>query len=356
MARKRKTLPKDFDKLLTSTSLDELKAVFDMCELDARGGYSKATAIGFESCPDALIVWLVEQGLEVDTPDSRGTTPLARRAFLGWSKYIAQIPLLLSLGADIEATDTTGQTPLQMAVGRQRPEATQMLLEHGASPEILDGRGRPLLLLGLIGTQNADIEHMAAVARLLFDRGATVTPAMREHVERIGRNFEFHRENFNADYLDATDAALAELYRLFGVAPVARRELHDGTSPITLADGTWQEQHAALVELLVPSSGRAATVQGEVMRFSGRIRDEMVRNGGANWNHDYRAMVDALPRYFVQGTPLEPADLDEARVAAKEVRTGRGGYGHLDRLSELTVTWVGRNPTPILLVGEDHIR
>lgn len=52
---KRKTLPKDFDQMLKSASLDELKAVFGKCLIDARGGYAKRTAIGFPECPDALI-------------------------------------------------------------------------------------------------------------------------------------------------------------------------------------------------------------------------------------------------------------------------------------------------------------
>lgn len=39
MARKRKRLPKDFDKMLETASLDELKAVFDTTEFDAWGRY-----------------------------------------------------------------------------------------------------------------------------------------------------------------------------------------------------------------------------------------------------------------------------------------------------------------------------
>ena len=41
MAKKRVALPKDFEELLKKNDLDELKAVFVKCELDARGGYGK---------------------------------------------------------------------------------------------------------------------------------------------------------------------------------------------------------------------------------------------------------------------------------------------------------------------------
>lgn len=84
------------------------------------------------------------------------------------------------------------------------------------------------------------------------------------------------------------------LYTLFDVPPVPRRTLHDGKSPIAAKPGRWEDQHQELWELLVPSSGPAATVQGEVIRISGRINDEIERNGGVNWDGDYRKMADAF--------------------------------------------------------------
>ncbi|AQA23836.1 putative ankyrin repeat-containing protein [Rhodococcus sp. MTM3W5.2] len=102
MAR-RKTLPKEFDAMLKTASLDELKAVFDRTMLDARGGSSKQTAIGFVECPDELIIWLVEQGLDVDASDLYEDTPLWTRASRGRA---VQIPLLLSLGRT--SNDRTG--------------------------------------------------------------------------------------------------------------------------------------------------------------------------------------------------------------------------------------------------------
>ncbi|MFI7115636.1 ankyrin repeat domain-containing protein [Amycolatopsis sp. NPDC049868] len=353
MARKRKTLPKDFQEMLTSASVDELKAVFGKCEIDARGGYAKGTAIGFPECPDELIAWLTGQGLAVDSPDSYGRTPLHARASRGAPK---QIPLLLSLGADIEAADSSGQTPLQAAVDGLRAGAARVLIEHGASTEVLDRRGNTLLTRGLIRTQNADIPECVEIAKLLLEHGASITAEMREKVERIGSGFEFHREHFNPDFLEETDAALSELYRIFGVEPVARRSAHDGVSPIVVPDGPWQERHKALWELLVPSRGAGATVQCEAIRVTGRISDEMFRNGGANWDRDYRAMADAFPGFLTLGEPLGDEELREAKEIAKQVRSGRGADGHLDRLSELAVAWVAKNPAPIALEAVGYTR
>lgn len=356
MARKRKTLPKDFAEMLTSASVEELKAVFGKCEIDARGGYAKGTAIGFPECPDELIVWLAGQGLAVDTPDSYGRTPLHARASRAAPKPIAQIPLLLSLGADIEVTDTSGKTPLQAAVGRLRAESARVLIEHGASTEVLDRNGGSLLMSALIATQNIDLPECVEISKLLLERGASVTAETRRHVERIGRDFEFHRRNFNSDLFRKTDAALSELYRIFGVEPVARRSTHDGVSPIVVPDGPWRERHKALWELLVPSAGAGATVQCEAIRVTGRISDEMFRNGGANWDRDYRAMADAFPGFVARGEPLGEEELQEAKEIAKQVRSGRGADGHLDRLRELAVVWVAKNPGPIALGPVDYTR
>jgi hypothetical protein len=47
---------------------------------------------------------------------------------------------------------------------------------------------------------------------------------------------------------------------------------------------TWMERHAELWERLVPRSGQADTVQGELIRVTGRLTDEAHRNGNTNWD------------------------------------------------------------------------
>ncbi|GAB3089564.1 ankyrin repeat domain-containing protein [Lysobacter terrae] len=350
---KRKTLPKDFDQLLRSAPLDELKAVFDKCLIDARGSYAKHTAIGFVECPDSLITWLVEQGLDVDAVDDYGATPLWERADLGRA---AQIPLLLSLGADIERERERSGTPLHGAAGRQRPEATRVLLEHGANVHAKNGMGQTPLLHALQRTNNADIAGMAQVAKLLIAAGAVVTDEMREAVERIGKDFEFHRERFNPDLLDKTQAGLTELYRLFGATPVAALQRHDGVSPIKVPAGKWHEQHQALWELLVPSQGAAATVQGEVIRLTGKIAREILDNGSPNWDGDFKAMLAVIPVHLGSGTPLPADELREAQSLAKMLRSGDGDDRQVYRMSELAVAWVISNPAPVALVEPEYRR
>ncbi|WCM26190.1 hypothetical protein NDN01_19595 [Sphingomonas sp. QA11] len=139
---------------------------------------------------------------------------------------------------------------------------------------------------------------------------------MRAFVTRIGTDFEFHRANFNKDSRDAASTAPDRLYALFDVSPVRCRALHDGRSPIVATADRWQDRHQQLWVLLVPSSGAAASVQGEVIRISGRIADELDGNGGANWDAQYRAMADAWLAHVGSGKALPPA------------RTRQRGAGH----------------------------
>ncbi|AQA21737.1 hypothetical protein BTZ20_0156 [Rhodococcus sp. MTM3W5.2] len=224
-----------------------------------------------------------------------------------------------------------------------------MLLEHGADAQALNGRGETPMLSGLRRTQNFFIPGMARVAKLLLDAGDTVTEEMRAAVTRIGTDFEFHRDNFNPDFLDETVAGLTTLYRLFGVTPVAPRRRHDGISPITVPVGTWQDRHQALWELLVPSNGPAATVQGEVVRLTGRIAREILDNGSPNWGRDFRNMLAALPEHYASGTPLPTGELQKARSLARDLKSGNGDDAQVFRLGELAVAWVASNPTPVPL-------
>lgn len=343
---KRKTLPKDFDDMLGSATIDELKAVFDKTLIDARGGYGKQTAIGFVDCPDELIVWLVEQGLDVDAADHYDRSPLWERASLGRD---AQIPLLLSLGADVERADRYGDTPLHAAVGNQRAAVTRTLLEHGADPRRTNQRGVTPMLHGLHRTSNVGIPAMAEIARILLAAGETVTDEARAQVTRIGENFEFHREGFNCDLLPATDAGLTALYELFDVEPVARRAMHDGVSPITVPAGHWQEQYEALWELLIPSRGPAQTSQGEVIRITGKVAREILDNGSPNWGSDFRLMLAALPERFASGTPLDEREISETRTLMYGLRGGNDDGERVNRLRELAVSWVVKNPAPLPL-------
>ena len=345
MPKKRKTLPKNFGELIKANDLTVLQAVFDTCELAAYDGYNKDTALHMFHVPTELICWLVEQGLDVNVREYYGRTPLYAQAALGSDV----VETLLELGADIHAKDDYGRTPLYIAAGNHRKDTVALLIAHGADIHVTDDRGETPLSFALARCQNVDIADMAEIADILLRAGAKITPPIQEHIQRIGKEFEFRRADFNKDLLPETDAGLARLYTLFGVKPVAKRQTHDGVSPILVPTGEWHEQHDALWQLLVPGKGAAQTVQGEAIRLSGKLAYEIMDNGGCNWDGDFRKMLQALVNCFAMGQPLTANLQQESAQIATSLKSGTGDDHEPERLMELAVQWVALNPHPLPL-------
>mgnify|MGYP002606155169 CR=1 FL=1 len=103
MAKKRKTLPADFEEIVANGNMDELKAVFDKCDINAYGGYWKGNALTFEGISGEFISWLVGNGADVNARDTWGNTPVSYQA----KGNTDNLKLLLKLGADIEALDNS---------------------------------------------------------------------------------------------------------------------------------------------------------------------------------------------------------------------------------------------------------
>ena len=139
---------------------------------------------------------LVEQGVDVTTPEGDGATALH------WAAYADDVEtadLLIRAGAGVDATNDLGVTSLWVACTNGSAEMVARLLEAGADPNIAPATGGTPLMRA-VRTGNADAvesllaagadvnasegargqnalmwavtQHHAAVARLLIDRGA----------------------------------------------------------------------------------------------------------------------------------------------------------------------------------------
>lgn len=344
MGKKRKTLPKNFEEICERGNLDELKAVYQKCDLGAYTGYSKYTAYSCFGIPEPFIIWLAEQGADIDAQDTYGKTALHHHAVY-WK---SSIDALLKNEASVLIIDNQGDTPLHKAAGTSRAAAVKSLLAYDAPVDLKNNAGLTPLETCLIQCTNANLSEAAKVVALLLEAGAEKTALMPDYVVKIGETFEFYRSNFNSEMLEETETALHTLYKQFNVTPIARRREHDGVSPITITASTWQKQHQELWELLVPGSGPCQTLQGEVIRITGKVSDEIFRNGGGNWDRHYRAMVRSLNTSFAQGAPLSEELLAEVRQLTKAIAGGNGD-DELARLTELSVQWVLLNPMPIAL-------
>ncbi|ASP16950.1 hypothetical protein ACG2K1_08970 [Neisseria sp. 23W00296] len=191
---------------------------------------------------------------------------------------------------------------------------------------------------------------MIACAELYLQAGMTITEQQREQVAWSRDHYDEHMERFEVPHTPEGYAALRRLCEMFGVDPeTARQEppSPDLTTPIVLAGDTLWDQYINGWDKLVPASGAAATVQGELIRIAGRIRDELLRNAMGNWGREHRKMINAFPKYAKLGTPLAADALAEIAAIQKGILGDDGTLSQ--RLCELAAQWVAQNPAPIAL-------
>lgn len=233
-----------------------------------------------------------------------------------------------------------------------------MLLEAGTDPTRCASRWTgdtySAISYALVNCEDYRVKDALAVLERLLAVGARPTGAEAAALRRLGREhqrslaaYRRHSPGEESPELDARTAALDRLCQICGVEPAAEIVLHDGVSPIEVPEGSWKSAYRTLWDTLVPGSGPADTAQGEAVRIAGRIGNELLGNGGANWDDAYRRLVDGLAELLASGTPLEPVDLADARARLGHLRSGTMNPPAIDRITELTVEWVRLNPQPV---------
>ena len=191
----------------------------------------------------------------------------------------------------IGESDDKGWTALHWAAHAGAVGAAAVLIELGADPNVLDRFGKPPLF-------RAVFQRKADVARLLRQHGADPLLAGVAHFAREAERI--------AEVFDDLPDPLPDPIE---TEPVA--VLTDGKIPDGPPNAPWQSEHGRLWKLLVPSSDEAPTIQGEVIRASGRLADEAYRNGNINWGKMHEGFV----RFLAQ-TLDDPATFDPTERAA----------------------------------------
>jgi ankyrin repeat protein len=102
-----------------------------------QGEYEDA---GTNAACDRIIRALVEAGVDPNTTDRFGDTPLHEAAGGDWGNATA-IRTLLELGADPDPVDDDGQTPLMLAAGHGEVACIRLLIAAGASPSARNEQG-----------------------------------------------------------------------------------------------------------------------------------------------------------------------------------------------------------------------
>lgn len=344
MPKLRKTLPKDLTEFCykhmnnyTSEDIEKCKEMLEPCDPNARdrGGY-KETAL-HKMLPLEIVEWLV------------------------------------ACGADVNIVAHAGHTALFSAVSgiNCNYDIVRLLLEHGANPchhsENWDGQKTPLLKMLSRGGEawehsKADIaELLISVQKRQDGIPSNEWTKAQEYISDMGHEFELRKSDMNEEYRNKVEMVMKRYYAIFDVTPAKPVIKHDGKSLIEVDKSiSIGEQHRALWEFLVPSSGRCVTMQGEVIRITGRIDDESNRNGGANWDTEYRKMLEALTKYFLQGNALDKDEIEDINNAINEINNHKAAciicQKAIDKLMELAVKWVIQNPEPVPLGNIDYKR
>ena len=106
---------------------------------------------------------LLSAGADVDATDVFGLTPLHWAARMGHSEGTQR---LLSAGADVNARDKRGRSPLHHAVQNKHPDVVERLLQQGASINVEDDGGWSAL------HRAAVVSRDEAMCSLLLTKGA----------------------------------------------------------------------------------------------------------------------------------------------------------------------------------------
>lgn len=356
MGKKRKTLPKEIDALLKEGDIEELKKQFSRCEPNALHINKYGSNIfSLSPLPREFAFWAKEQGADVNFRDHYGNPPIFRQA----SSWCGDVQLLIDLGADIHVARYDGTTPLHSAAIYGRAKAVKALLEAGAE---VDARtesfkeSRTPLEMALF-QQRVPFAVLLETCTILLDHGAQITDEARRSVAKAGEDFQRAKRGINdPEFLAQQTEALDRLYQLFEVEPAKEIPFHDGVSPIIITETDFSSRFQKLWEYLVPPRGQAQTAQGEVIRIAGRVEDEIMRNGGANWDADYRKMLRIFPDYLRLGNPLSEEEITRAEHLVHRLWDSRGEREDTAALCAYAVAWVMKNPEVILPLPADYTR
>lgn len=114
-----------------------------------------------------------------------------------------------------------------------------------------------------------------------------------------------------------------------------------------VGSGRYQDEYRQLWGKLVPESGKAETVQGEVVRVIGRLASEYYRNGNMNWDDGYDAMLTWLSVTIHDANIFDADVLDTIEQDVDYVRQNAesgacpytDGQDEYDRLTDRVVEW-----------------
>jgi hypothetical protein len=228
---------------------------------------------GFGSETDRLplLRYLLERGANPNIRSRRGYNCL--HIAVQQEKYIFALDLMLDFNADVNVTDADGANIVYWAI-----QGFLLRKEQGANRPVFLSVLEKILLLG------ADLDQKNKYEMTARGWLSHAAPEVRELVARVEANRPSVRNVYTIQPAFPTNLQYPD---------VARK--------------IWIE--------LVPRSGPAGTVHGELLRSVESLRDEAQQNKNANYSRQHRRMA-----LFVRDTLVRSGAFD--RPASDRIRSG----------------------------------
>lgn len=147
-------------------------------------GHSSLHVAAMHGSHDIARLLLEREGVEMDSKDRDGRTPLSWAVEEG---YVEVVQMLLEKGAEVDSKDSKGRTSLSWAAAYGRGEVMQLLFEKGAEVDSKDSEGRT----SLSWAAECGYER---VVQMLLEKGAEVDSKDRKGRTPLSWAAEFEHE------------------------------------------------------------------------------------------------------------------------------------------------------------------
>lgn len=300
--------------------------------------------------PEKAISILDEIG--VDATNEMDETPLIIAAYLGRTE-ILRIILQQPQNIDRKVEGGISETALLEACGQRRLESIKLLVEAGAGLEQEDKSG--LTPLSKIFTNT--FSDPLPSADYLVSKGAKITDRV------ISMGISWNQEKFTG-FLKSIHYDLESVP--FPVEETVQQEEIKIDTSIDIEhlhnvvnNKNYFETTKVIWKKLVPKSGQADTVQGELLRAIEKLRDEAQRNGNGNFSKNCHGMlIDFLRKELTGENIFDKEITDKINDDLDRLSVKKSPYTKddiYDGIADRIVDWYLKNPAQILHQKNDKL-
>lgn len=277
-------------------------------------------------------------------PDEYGLTALSRAVIANDLKALREA---LEGGAEPNVGNGERVTPLYMAAVNGHAGAVELLFQHGADPNLVDANGTAALQLAAYRASGASAtdEHRRII-ELLLAHGADP-----DHKNKAGATPRKLARVMGDPQVKKLFAAVKK--RPAKTPGPGRRAPTYAELTGTVDEGYYWTRHERLWDALVPAKGQAKTVQGELVRITGKLTREAYTNGNINWGPDCTKLWNFVAHVLDDPATFTEAERADIRAWVKAIIRDRarpdvsGEGSPYDLVTEKVVQWVEAHPKPI---------